>query len=255
VDLQAVGQELYGLSPAEFTAARDTKAAEARRSGDRDLAAAIKQLKRPGQAAWLANVLARHRPHRVDELLALGDRLRDSQRRLAGEEMKELARQGRRVVGELVDEAERLASPAGQRPSPSARRQLQETLEAALADPEAGRQVRAGQLAAPLSYAGLGSVGDDGQTAAATAGREGLEAQRASAELHAAERRVAELTAELQSAHRLRDRVREQVEELERQLHQVGSQESEVAQHVEEIEAAIAVANRKVEETRRRLGR
>jgi len=136
MDLEAVCSELYGLSPSEFTPARDAMAAQTRTSGDRELATAIKQLKRPSQAAWLANLLARQRPHRVDELLLLGDRLRDAQRRLAGEDLRELARTGHKVIAELVREAQHLAAAVGQRPSPSALRQLQETLDASLADPD-----------------------------------------------------------------------------------------------------------------------
>ncbi len=58
VDLDTVGTELYGLRPTEFTAARDAQAAAARRGGDRELAAAIKKLRRPTPAAWLVNLLA-----------------------------------------------------------------------------------------------------------------------------------------------------------------------------------------------------
>ena len=243
MDVEAVCDELYGLSPQEFTAARDARAAEARRAGERELAATIKQLKRPSQAAWLANLLARERPHRVDELLLIGDRLRDAQRRLAGEDLKELARTGHRVVAELVAEAERAAAAAGQRPSPSALRQLQETLDAGLADPEAGRAVREGRLTVALSYAGLGSTGvpGDGDPGAddAAAGA----AERAKAARLDRDRRVAELTAELQSAQRRRERVREQIEELEHQLRQVQAQASDADRRVEELEAAIAAAD------------
>ena len=253
VELQSAVDELYALSPAEFTSARDAKASEARKSGDRPLAAAIRQLKRPSAAAWLANVLARECQEAVDELLRLGDRLRDAQSRLAGGEMKELAKQGRRVVGELVEKAERLAASSGLRPSVSALRQLQETLEAALADPEAGRELRAGRLTAPLSYAGLGSVADDGQPAARETDRERIASERAAENLHAAERRLAELSAELQSAQRRRDRVRDQVEELERQLRQVRAQESEVDRHVEELEAAIVAGGDEIDDVRKRL--
>ena len=254
MDLEAVCDELYGLSPPEFTPARDAKAAEARKAGDRDLAAAIKQLKRPGQAAWLANVLARQRPHRVDELLLLGDRLRDAQRRLAGDEMKELARAGHAVVGDLVPEADRLAVAAGQRTSPGALRQLQETLDAALADPDAGQALRAGRLTVPLSYAGLGSLVDtepEGHHVDENEARASEQARAARAE---SERRVAELTAELQSAHRRRDRIGEQMEELQRQLRQVQAQGSDVDRVIQKLEADISEATGEMESSAARVG-
>lgn len=242
MDLQAVCDELYGLIPSEFTPARDSRAAEARSAGERELAATIKQLKRPSLAAWLANLLARQRPHRIDELLLLGDRLRDAQRRLAGDELKELARAGHAVIAELVRDAERLATSAGQPPSPAALRQLQETLDAGLADPDSGRTVRAGHLTVALSYAGLGSVGDDGTDEAKVRDAEQGAVEEAKAARAAWEKRVAELTAELQSAHRHRDRIREQIEEMDRQLRQVHAQESDADRRIGELEAAIAAA-------------
>lgn len=254
MDLSPVSAELYGLSPPEFTSARDAKAAQARKSGDRALAAAIKQLRRPNQAAWMANLLARDRPHRVDELLSLGDRLREAQSRLAGAELRELARQGHRVVVDLVGEAERLAVSSGHRPNASTLRQLQETLDAALADAEAGQAVRAGRLSAPLSYAGLGSVETE-PPGSPTADRDRVAAEQASAAFHAAEQRVAELTAELQSAQRRRDRIRDQVEELERQLGQVRAQEADAVQTIEKLESAIATANVEMDRVRGSVNR
>ena len=248
MDLEAVRSELYGLTPPEFTPARDARAAEARGAGERELAAAIKQLKRPSPAAWLANLLARHRPHRLDELLLLGDRLREAQRRLAGEELKELARASHGVVAELVADAERLAASAGQQPSPGSLRQLQETLDAGLADPDAGRALRAGCLTVALSYAGLGSpVGDDDDGPPGEVSAESS-AQQSRAKRAGLERRIAELTAELQSAERLRDRIREQIDELDRQLRQVRNQESDAERTIDELHAAIAAASREIDE-------
>ena len=255
VDRQTVSRELYALAPSEFTAARDAKAAEARKTGDRQLAAAIKQLKRPSAAAWLANSLARHRSHRIDELLLLGERLRDAQRQFAGDELRDLSRQGRRLVGELVDEGERLALSAGSRPNASALRQLQETLEAALADLGSARALRSGHLAAPLSYAGLGPDGFDATSVEADAHRRTNPADEVSAELHAAERRIAESSAELQSAQRRRDRVQEQVDELERQLKQVRAEQSEIDRRISELDAAITEATTEATRARERLRR
>ena len=242
--------ELYGLTPAEFTPARDARVAEARSTGRRELASAIKQLRRPSQAAWLANVLARQRPHRLDELLLLGDRLREAQSRLAAAELKELARAGHGVVAELVADAERLAAAAGQRPSPASLRQLQETLDAGLADPEAGRALRAGCLTVALSYAGLGSPvadgGDDGRPAEISGERSAEQSRARRAE---AERRIAELTAELQSAERRRDRIREQIDELDRQLRQVRAQESDAGRDIDELQAAITAASQEMDQT------
>jgi hypothetical protein len=81
-ELESIADELYGLPPAKFTAARDSHAAAARRSGDRELAAAIKGLKRPTSSAWLVNLLVRRQRQQVEELLDLGTAMRQAQEHL-----------------------------------------------------------------------------------------------------------------------------------------------------------------------------
>lgn len=78
MDLDTVADELYGLTPAEFTAARDSRVADARRARDRELAVAVKALKRPSVGAWLANLLVRRGPDEVDRLLSLAADLREA---------------------------------------------------------------------------------------------------------------------------------------------------------------------------------
>jgi hypothetical protein len=65
-ELRRVAADLYALDPSEFTAARDARAAETRQAGDRELAAAVKGLRRPSAAAAALNLLARERPPRRD---------------------------------------------------------------------------------------------------------------------------------------------------------------------------------------------
>lgn len=59
VDLELVAVDLYGLPPDEFTAARNQAAAQARADGEAAVSSAIKNLKKPTLAAWLANQLVR----------------------------------------------------------------------------------------------------------------------------------------------------------------------------------------------------
>src|SRR5215467_11801768 len=157
--LASAAEELYALSPGDFTAARDERVAQARTSGDRDLARAIGALRRPTVSAWLVNQLVRESGDRVDELLALGESLRRAQQDLAGEQVRELSAQRRRLVAALVADAKRLAERDGRPAGLQVEREVEATLQAALADADAAAAVRAGCLASPLSYAGLG-VGD-----------------------------------------------------------------------------------------------
>jgi hypothetical protein len=155
-DIDQIADELYALSPDDFRAARDERAAQARASGDKTLARAITGLRRPVVSAWLVNLLARESPAQMSELLALGESLRDAQQALDGDRLRELSTQRRGLVGAMVSEAKQLADRAGRTVSLQVEREVEATLQAALADPDAAAEVSAGRLAGPLSYAGLG---------------------------------------------------------------------------------------------------
>lgn len=165
----AVADELYGLSPRNFVAVRDTRAADARRSGDRSLAAEIKALRRPTTSAWLANCLVRERDDDIGRLLELGAAMREAQTLLAGEDLRQLSRRRHQTVRALSGEARRLASDAGTTVSEDVVRELEGTLEAALADAAAGEVLRAGRLTTALDYSGFAPVDLDGAVATAAA--------------------------------------------------------------------------------------
>jgi len=133
-DLASAAEELYALSPGDFTAARDERAAEARAAGDRDLAQAIGGLRRPVVSAWLVNQLAREARDQVAELVALGESLRQAQQDLAGERVRELSAQRRTLVAGLVAEAKRIAARDGRPAGLQVEREVDATLQAALAD-------------------------------------------------------------------------------------------------------------------------
>jgi hypothetical protein len=156
--LSQVADELYGLVPAEFTAARDEHARQARAAGQRETAAEIKKLPRPTAGAWLVNQLVRDAATQMDQLFQIGRSLQDAQRELDGDRMRELSADRRQVIAELVPEAARLAAAAGLPASAAVLGEVRSTLEAALADPAAGEAVRSGRLARALTYAGLGEV-------------------------------------------------------------------------------------------------
>jgi hypothetical protein len=156
VDVEAVADELYGLSPSEFTHERDGRVADARKAGDRDTADAIKKLRRPSAGAWMANRLVREHGGEVERFLALAEQLREAQARLEGDSLRRLSREGRDAVAALVRDASTLARSDGLAVSASALEDLEATLDAALADPVAGEALRAGRLTSALRYSGLG---------------------------------------------------------------------------------------------------
>ena len=169
MDFDAVANDLYGLAPSEFTAWRDARAADARRQGDRAGAAAVKALKKPSPAAWAVNVLAEERSEDLARLLELGEQLRTAQSQLRADELRMLGRQRQSIVSGLAREARRLVAARGHPISDAAGRQVEETLNAALADPDAALAVVSGRLVRPLEHTGMGSVDVNQAVAAAAA--------------------------------------------------------------------------------------
>jgi hypothetical protein len=158
ISVAEVADELYGLTPADFTAARDDRARQARAAGQRDEAAAIKKLARPTASAWLVNQLTRAAPEEIARLVAVGTALEEAQRRLAGERLRELSSERRQVINELLPHATEIARQAGQPASAATMGEVRATLEAALADAGARAAVQSGRLTKALAYAGLGEV-------------------------------------------------------------------------------------------------
>jgi len=157
VDLDNVADELYGLALAEFTSARDLKVSDARLAGDRELAMAIKGLRRPTTGAWLANMLARESPQKISDLLKLGSTMRRAQKNLEGDDLRRLSRERQELVSELVVLARSRAGVLGSPVNDSTLRELTGTFEAALANTQDGEALKTGRLTTGLRYSGFGS--------------------------------------------------------------------------------------------------
>ncbi|HEY2298661.1 MAG TPA: hypothetical protein VGH43_13090 [Jatrophihabitans sp.] len=150
-----IADELYALSPDEFTAARDTAAKQARDDGDRDLAAEVKQFRRPTVGAWLVNQVVRADDDRLDQLLDLGAALREAQDALDGAELRAMSRQRHQVIRSLSSLAHNIT---GKKITDAAQREFEATLDAALSDEAATNAVRTGRLMRPLASSGLEPV-------------------------------------------------------------------------------------------------
>jgi hypothetical protein len=151
-----IADELYALAPDEFTAARDAAAKRARDDGERELAGAVKQWRRPSIGAWLVNRLVRTNPAELDDLLDLGASLREAQDALDGAELRTLSRQRHQAVRGLTELAR--AAAGRQKIADAAQREFESTLDAALADEAAANAVRTGRLIRALSSSGLEAV-------------------------------------------------------------------------------------------------
>lgn len=147
-----IADRLYGLPPEQFIEARDA-AAKAEKLPE------VKQLRRPTLPAWSINLLVREKPEVVEEFLALGEGLRSAQQALQGDELRRLASQRQQLVSGLVAQARRLAAGAGHPLNGAAQAEVEATLQAGLAEPDAAEEIRSGRLVKPREYVGMGAPG------------------------------------------------------------------------------------------------
>ncbi|THA26375.1 hypothetical protein E4198_18255 [Streptomyces sp. RKND-216] len=240
MNLEAVADELYALRPSAFTATRDARAREARRAGDRDLATRISALRRPTLAAWAANLLVREHDEETARFLALGEELRRAYQDLDGGRLRELARTQRELIRALARSARDSAAASGQSLGEAARREVEQTLQAVLADPDAAEQWSAGHLATSLtpptdfSFAGL--------PAAAPAGRPAKPSRKRPAKEDSAKERPAKKRpARVADLDRARDRRRQRQEEADEArgaAEQAAGEAAEEARRAEEERVA-----------------
>jgi hypothetical protein len=153
-DLQSVVEELYGAPPADFMRLRTEAAKLARTSGDKELAEAIGKLRKPSRSAWVLNQLVRTQPEAVDQLLSLGEQLREAEKNLQGTELRRLSLQRGEAVEALVHSALQAAGITA--PDADLRREIEETLTAALAEPTVADSLRTGALVKPAAWSGFG---------------------------------------------------------------------------------------------------
>jgi hypothetical protein len=291
VTVAEIADELYGLTPAEFTAARDERAREVRATGQRDEAAAIKKLARPTASAWLVNQLSRAAPDQVSRLTEVGEALEQAQRTLAGDRLRELSGQRRQVISELLAELTDVSAAAGQPASAVVMGEVRATLEAALADAGARAAVLSGRLTKALTYAGIGEVDltaalalpadqgarrpgsrsarpaarsqraaqADDQTDASRSARprsaDAVEAASASASLADAERAQSAAEQQLAAVTEQRQFQQRRISHLERELRQAKEEDAQLADEARRAHRDSVAATRTLAAARRALAR
>ncbi|MFJ7216374.1 hypothetical protein [Amycolatopsis sp. NPDC098790] len=138
MDFDTVAGELYGGDLAEFVNARNAAAKAAKAEGDAELAARIRELRKPTTAAAIVNRLAREDPDELRELAELGDELRDAHTRLAGDDLRALTRRRGELVRRIVHGLPSMSDTVS--------REVEATLEAVAADPDTAALALAGRL-------------------------------------------------------------------------------------------------------------
>ncbi|MFJ2923740.1 hypothetical protein ACIPIU_01745 [Streptomyces massasporeus] len=236
MDYDSVADELYALRPEEFTAARASAVASARTAGDRELAERIRALRKPSLAAWVSNLLVRSSPGEVEPLLRLGEGLRQAHQDLDGTQLRELSRRQHALIRALSLQARQLAKEAGHPIGESVQREVENTLHAVLADPEAAQAWAGGRLAKPLSAAvGFPATAEGARPrrpepppapAPPRPGGKGSEQQRrrlaqAREDAAAAERELRELQDETDAAAREVAEAKQRVDGLQRRVEEL----------------------------------
>lgn len=152
-DLETRIDELYAGTPDAFIGARDELAKELKASGGAEDAKRVKALRKPVVPASAVNRLVHDDPAAIDELLALGERLRAEQRRaISGgdpDALRAALDERRRLVRDLTKRAMTILRDDGSGTA-AQEEEITATLEAAAADEESGAAVRAGRLERPL---------------------------------------------------------------------------------------------------------
>ena len=158
-DLDQELDELYGRPLEEFTQARNDLAARLKRAHQTEAADAIKALKKPTQAAWAANQLARREPKLVSELLDAAAALRQTQQRsLAGRasagDVTAAATREREAVRALVSAARGWPGRA----TAATLDRLGQTLQAAAVDDVGRDLLERGRVTEELTAVGFGPL-------------------------------------------------------------------------------------------------
>jgi hypothetical protein len=108
---------LYGLPLDEFTRARDELARRVRQEGDAAAAAEIKRLRKPSLPAWVVNRLARERELDMQRLLNAGEQLEAAQREAiraqSGDAFLEARRDQQRALEALAAGAREILAAGG----------------------------------------------------------------------------------------------------------------------------------------------
>jgi DNA repair exonuclease SbcCD ATPase subunit len=154
--LLEIADELYGLPQDEFTPTRDARAKELK--ADKELAAAVKKLKKPSVAAWVVNLFVRRESEQVEQVIAIGTSLREAQEGMDGAELRALTKQRRQLTSAVTQQARSLAKDEGVKVTQAVSDQVEGTLTAAMLDPECAKAVRSGLLTGALSSTGVEAV-------------------------------------------------------------------------------------------------
>ena len=239
--LVAIADGLYAVPAEAFTEARN---AAARETADKELSRRVKALKKPSTAAWAVNLLVRREADQIDQVLALGESLRQAAESMQGEELRALTRQRRQLTAALASTARSLARAAEVRLSQAVVDQVEGVLNAAMLDPVAADAVRSGLLVKAFTSTGVSRLDVDSVVAVPAAlGGRATPVERPRPDL-----RVVPEDDEVRRA-RAQQAVDAAADEVERSR----AEADEAARAAGDLEARLLQLNEEIDELRRRL--
>jgi DNA repair exonuclease SbcCD ATPase subunit len=285
MDLAAAAAALYALPLDEFTRARDDRAKEAAAAGDKDLGGALRKLRKASTAAWLVNLLVDRQREEIEQVLALGESLREAQETTDRARLHALGQQRQRLLAGIARQSLDLAAGLGHPVGASALPEVEGTLRAAMTDPGAAAAVLTGRLVRPLEVSGWEPVDLTGAVAgpfedplgADADVREGVrpadDTQRAArlarareelSKAEAAARQAADEAGSLQKReHRIAvkreglaasiEDLQERLEALQRELDGLDAEAAEAGRAKESAERNAEAARDEVEQAQRRV--
>ena len=259
-DIDTVIDELYSLAPADFVSHRSAYVTRFKKAGDRSGATRIGGLRKPTVVAWLVNTLARQDESAVAELFDLGAELERAQQRGDGHRLRELSTARSASIRALTDRAVALGRERGMTVGDNAAREVSNTLNAAMADPEIRDRVRSGRTVVAETYSGFGpallslvpdpletetETEDDGEPDIADDAPESAAEPDAEDTSEAQRLRQAEhdrLVAELDSAETAFEAARDAADAADQGTERAASERRSATAEVERLEAELEAA-------------
>ncbi len=242
-------------------AARTEYVRVAKDAGDKETAAKIGKLRKPSQAAWVLNLLARRERAELQRGGNLGAALRDAHSRFDGDSIRDLSKQRHQVIRALVAQVRAMALGEGQKLGDTVLRDIEAVFTKALADPAVTEVLKAGTLAATTDLTEQEGwpetpepvVDEVAQRREQRAERRRQELGRARAEAqHTSEVRDRAQNA-LAQAEQKAERAARAVEELEAELERAKITEKETSSEVREARTVFRTAEKAAERARRAL--
>lgn len=245
MNLAQVANELYAVALGEFVSARG---ARAKQVADRLVAAQVRKLPKPSAAAYVVNQLVRHHHDDIEQLIELGDELRQAQSSLDGAEMRKLDRERRQLTRAVAKQGIQLAEESGTTVSAPAATQVEETLHAAMADTDAAEAVRTGRLSRALSASGFGPVDVDDAVAVpdAMASVTSLSSRRRSKDRAPSKRDVTAARDKIATAERETAAATAVTEQARESLDVVSSNRDELKEEIRRLRDALRDAEQRL---------